>query len=881
MQAAIYGNFSAPKVQEIVVSRGKVLELLRPDENGKVQVIHSTDVFGVIRSLQPFRFPGAQLDYVIASSDSGRIVILQYSKDKAEFIKVHQETFGKSGCRRIVPGEYLAVDPKGRACLIAALEKQKFVYILNRDNEARLTISSPLEAHKSHHIVYDIVGMDMGFDNPQFAAIELDYGEADLDPTGEAAAEAEKHLVLYELDLGLNTVVRKYSEPVDTGSNMLIAVPGPADGGPGGILVCCENFVLFRNADHPELRAVIPRRSNLSGDRSVLITAAAMFKQKSRFFIFVQSEYGDMYRVNLSFEGEVVVELRVKYFDTIPPATSLCILRRGFLFAASEFGDHALYQFQGLGDDDSAESSSSALEMVKDEEGNDAGFVPVFFEPRFPAKNLELVDKIESLCPIVDMKVANLLGEDVSQIYAACGRGPRSMLRVLRPGLSVTELAVSQVPGVPTGVWTLRKANADEYDAYMVVSFANATLVLKVGETVEQSEDSGLAGGVATLRVQTLADDSMLQVTSQGLRHVRPDGRVNEWRAPGRRTITKAASNTRQVAITLPGGELFYFELSVQGMLVETERKELGGDVACLDISPIPEGRQRARFLAVGSYDKTVRLLSLDPGDGLRALTTQVMNDVPESVLLLDSPSLGREGTEEGGGAGALYLQVGMTGGFLARTEVDRVTGQLTDTRTRFLGVRAPRLTRVMVRGELAMLALSSRPWLGYSDQGRFNLVPISYDQLDYAARTSILALIIWRFLLFLLFFVRAGWHAQMDFGANRSAPSFLFIHLLYIIIIIYYILLLIFDFLLFQRLHLTNAPKVSFAWRRALCASPALTGLASSSTNSISSCATPRASLPSIQTTKCSSSRRLMHVQYRFPPKLKEEEESRDSVKG
>ena len=32
------------------------------------------------------------------------------------------------------------------------------------------------------------------------------------------------------------------------------------------------------------------------------------------------------------------------------------------------------------------------------------------------------------------------------------------------------------------------------------------------------------------------------------------------------------------------------------------------------------------------------------------------------------------------------------------------------------------------------MLALSSRPWLGYSDQGKFNLVPMSYEALDFAA---------------------------------------------------------------------------------------------------------------------------------------------------
>ena len=39
VQLAVYGNFSAPKEQEVVVSRGKVLELLRPDEGGKMQSI--------------------------------------------------------------------------------------------------------------------------------------------------------------------------------------------------------------------------------------------------------------------------------------------------------------------------------------------------------------------------------------------------------------------------------------------------------------------------------------------------------------------------------------------------------------------------------------------------------------------------------------------------------------------------------------------------------------------------------------------------------------------------------------------------------------------------------------------------------------------------
>ncbi|GFX94121.1 splicing factor 3B subunit 3 [Trichonephila clavipes] len=114
-------------------------------------------------------------DYLVIGSDSGKIVILEYNAQKNVFEKVHQETFGKSGCRRIVPGQYLAIDPKGRAVMIGAVEKKKLVYILNRDTAARLTISSPLEAPKSNTLVYHMVGVDAGFENPLFACLEMNY----------------------------------------------------------------------------------------------------------------------------------------------------------------------------------------------------------------------------------------------------------------------------------------------------------------------------------------------------------------------------------------------------------------------------------------------------------------------------------------------------------------------------------------------------------------------------------------------------------------------------------------------------------------------------------------------------------------------------------
>ncbi len=49
-----------------------------------------------------------------------------------------------------------------------------------------------------------------------------------------------------------------------------------------------------------------------------------------------------------------------------------------------------------------------------------------------------------------------LANEDTPQLYVACGRGPRSSLRVLRHGLEVTEMAVSELPGNPNAVWTVK-----------------------------------------------------------------------------------------------------------------------------------------------------------------------------------------------------------------------------------------------------------------------------------------------------------------------------------------------------------------------------------------------------------------------------------------
>ncbi|KAI6202789.1 hypothetical protein M3Y94_00480800 [Aphelenchoides besseyi] len=654
------------KSQEICVARGHTLQLLHCDNKaGKISVLCSHDVFGVIRSLLAFRLTGSNKDYIAVGSDSGRVVVLEYNPDKRCFDRVHQETYGKTGCRRVIPGQYLATDPKGRAILVGAVERQKLVYVMNRDAHANLTISSPLEAHKSYNICFAVTGIDVGYENLTFACLEMDYEDADNDRTSDASRSIQQTLTFYELDLGLNHV------------NL---------------------------GDQVDIRCPIPRRRNELDDsgRPIMIIASATHKTKSLYFFMVQAENGDLFKIHLTVDGDLVTEMRIKYFDTVPPANSLSILRSGFLFVGSEFGNHHLYQIARLGDNDDQPEFSSRVPL---EEGE-----TYFYDAR-PLKNLILVDQMDNLSPVIKSNIIEMNGEDAPQIYALCGRGPRSTLRVLRNGLEVSEM--------------------DVYHSQIVVSFVNATLVLSIGETVEEVTESGFLSTSPTLGCGLIGEDSLIQVYSTGIRHIKPDKRVNEWKAPSRRFITKCAVNRRQVVIALSGGEIVYFELDVSNQLREyADRREMTSEILCMGLSEVPEGELRCRFLTVGLADRTVRVISLDPGDCLAPLSMESLPSEPESLMIMET-------TAEGSSNSILHLNVGLRNGCLLRITLDQVTGDLSDNRTRYLGTRPVKVYRVRIQGKEALFACSSRAWLFYNYQSRFHLTPLSYQALECAASFS------------------------------------------------------------------------------------------------------------------------------------------------
>ena len=628
--------------------------------------------------------------------------------------------------------------------MIAAVEKQKFVYIMNRDSNNKLTISSPLEAHKSHTIIFDICGVDVGYENPLFACLESDYGEVEEKDSPMVTGIPEKSLTFYEMDLGLNHVVRKNTQRIDPTANYIITVPGGKDG-PGGVLICCEGFLVYESYPLGNSHKVrYPRRiGDFSGNKP-LINCYASYKQKNFFFYLLQNEYGDIFKLTLSSntdEGAANLQINMLYLDTIPPCCNISVMKKGYMFAASETGNHGLYAFKSLGEDSEDAVFTSNLEMEEEdiyansetnsqlEEQGKSKAKEAYFWPR-KIWNLKLVEEWESMSCVADTKVEDLLGEGSNQIYNLCAAGNRSTLRILKHGIAVTEMAAKKLPKKPNAVLTIKEKNSDEYDKYIILSFQTATIVLQIEDQIVEDLNTFFETKKATLLVNLMEDDSQVQVYSSGIRHISKDRKIQVCPQPENVKIVKAAANSKQLVISVTGGDLIYFEQDEAGGLNEIEKITVDTEILAIDIPKIPEDRQRAKFMAVGFQDNSVKIYSLDIESCLLKLSMQVFPYSPESVAIVEynTSELEDEYDEER----KLFQHIGLNNGSLYRTAIDQTTGALTETRSRFLGSKPLKLFKFDVQKTPLIMALTSTPWVAYMSQGKYQMTPLIYKNLDY-----------------------------------------------------------------------------------------------------------------------------------------------------
>lgn len=174
-----------------------------------------------------------------------------------------------------------------------------------------------------------------------------------------------KVVSVYELDLGINSVRRRWRGPAPPGASSLLTVPA-GRGGPGGWLVLGEDVLMYQSENSEPIAVRVPRRHDTPDDRRVLAVSGATFQRKSVMFSLVQTEQGDLFRVLLHPReqpgaGEGGLQggkwaggpgaVQVRYLDTVPPVCApLQITRAAQLFAPCEGQDAMLFRFTNLGD---------------------------------------------------------------------------------------------------------------------------------------------------------------------------------------------------------------------------------------------------------------------------------------------------------------------------------------------------------------------------------------------------------------------------------------------------------------------------------------------------------------------------------------------------
>jgi splicing factor 3B subunit 3 len=320
-----------------------------------MKLITRIETRSILRSCVKVRYPGETRDVLAVTSDSGAVVVLDFALSSSSASAssstssnrntsnacriLHCEHYGKTGCRRDTPGQYIAADPAGRAILITAVEKRQLVYVLNRNASGTPIIASPLEAHRNRTIFFDTIGIDNGHGNPIFATLEVQYPDyTDVDDIQEVSTIIQKQLAYYELDLGLNHVSRRWAYVTHRTACCIAAVPGMDGSGPSGVLIGAEDYIEYvhetmhttttltaaATTTKEKIICPIPRRRIHPSHKGILVTKITVHKQKkSKFFALAQSELGDVYKVVLLTEKSdktKVIGMKIDLLDTLPMA---------------------------------------------------------------------------------------------------------------------------------------------------------------------------------------------------------------------------------------------------------------------------------------------------------------------------------------------------------------------------------------------------------------------------------------------------------------------------------------------------------------------------------------------------------------------------------
>jgi splicing factor 3B subunit 3 len=288
----------------------------------------------------------------------------------------------------------------------------------------------------------------------------------------------------------------------------------------------------------------------------------------------------------------------------------------------------------------------------------------------------------------------------------------QSHVKTLVHGIPTSTIISSELPMTPTNIFTCRLF-VDGGDDYLVISSTldSKTLVLLIGDAVEEVTDSQFVTDQPTIDVRQVGACSVVQVYSNGIRHIKHKREsseiervVTDWFPPAGITILLASTNHEQVIIGMSNSEICYFEIDEDDQLIEyQERIEVQGSIKA--ISLVSDAETKSYFAVVGTSDETIQVLSLQPHNCLETLSLQALSANCTSLAMVAYKNF-------------TLVHIGMANGLYVRSKIDEITGNLSDTKIKYVGSLPVMLSTMKIpNGNTVVMVLSTSTWLSYMNQ--------------------------------------------------------------------------------------------------------------------------------------------------------------------
>jgi len=702
---SIIGNFiSSNRLDLIIVKGSSKLELIQIEDSNpiKYETLISLETFSHIRKIAPMKDTYTKKDNLVVLSDSGKLVIFEIDIDKKKFIRINQEIYGKSGCRRLTPGEYLAIDNKSRAIMIGGIEKEKFVYIFkeinnnlilnanleenknininNNDNDYnRKIISSPLEVFTPQHICYDIISLEVGYANPIFVSLEVKYNSTqdwvNSNYEFNKDNQYQKKILLYQVEIKNNYVVKMLEHYIDNSAYSLFSINYEKKNEISqnkylinNFLIFCKGFFYLCNIKENKINKF--EKYFFDKNKEIIIINKSEYKnieKEDEFNLLCQSQIGNIYLINfkISNHPREIFNISINSIFNCLPGSTMAIINN-ILFLGKETSNSEIYSISSLSQNDNTELKS----------------------------NLKLEKKLEinSLNSLIDFVYGNYDLSNIPKIYSISGTKGESYLKTLniKTIYDINQISIGKIPAQALNVFLLKKNFEDNYDSFIILSFVNKTLVYEIelnSYDIKEAKNHNFETKLPSLYVTILKDNSFLQVLPNGILHIKPEKKTTFLKSSS--NIICSCANNNQLVIGLENKELLYFEFDTE--LNKSDIKVIGKKISFVELCPIDEGIFRSKYVAICVDDSNINILSLEK-DKLFFMASTI--NIPDKVSSLKIIQNDKNYSH------SFIAFVGLINGVLVMINFTKTTGNTqfqTQIQTKFIGDEELKLYKLVL----------------------------------------------------------------------------------------------------------------------------------------------------------------------------------------